>query len=99
MKSYWEMDIAPFIRIMLDSYNTSRLNASRLNIASDRKHDKKHDRTHNRKRNRKHDRTHDKKRNRNTFKESKCDDTSYNMVQLSEMPLIPYLKDNPQSQK
>jgi len=87
MKSYWEMDIAPFIRIMLDSYNTSRLNASRLNIASDRKHDKK--------RNRKHDR----KRNRDTFKESKCDDTSYNMVQLSEMPHIPYLKDNPQSQK
>ena len=90
MKSYWEMDIAPFIRIMLDSYNTSR-----LNIASDRKHDKKHDRTHDKK----HDRTHDKKRNRNTFKESKCDDTSYNMVQLSEMPHIPYLKDNPQSQK
>jgi len=82
MKSYWEMDIAPFIRIMLDSYNTSR-----LNIASDRKHDKKHDRTH------------DRKRNRDTFKESKCDDTSYNMVQLSEMPHIPYLKDNPQSQK
>jgi len=91
MKSYWEMDIAPFIRIMLDSYNTSRLNASRLNIASDRKHDKKHDRTH--------DRKHDRKRNRDTFKESKCDDTSYNMVQLSEMPHIPYLKDNPQSQK
>jgi len=87
MKSYWEMDIAPFIRIMLDSYNTSRLNASRLNIASDRKHNRKHDRTHNRK----HD--------RDTFKESKCDDTSYNMVQLSEMPHIPYLKDNPQSQK
>ena len=87
MKSYWEMDIAPFIRIMLDSYNTSRLNASRLNIASDKKHDRTHDRKH------------DRKRNRNTFKESKCDDTSYNMVQLSEMPHIPYLKDNPQSQK